>query len=220
MTYQNNIYFAQKSLILKHSKEWVSSTVYQLNTHSYKETIINLALTEGTNHTTNQCIKLLKANDKPKRKETIPKTPNTLSPSVKLQYHRSSGIHLWIYVHTDQDTCETKQKEKERKYIHTMKAQSQLIIFKNQSSCFNEPKYQRVGLIDLHNRQKCPCFHPKSSNTRGSSGSAPRWPHSQLYAQDNETVGSNSTQNSTLSEKKVQRRYNFVPRGTKHIIVP
>ncbi len=56
----------------------VSSTVYQLNTHSYKETIINIALTEGTNHTANQCIKIIKASD---------------TPSVKFQYHSSSNIH-------------------------------------------------------------------------------------------------------------------------------
>ncbi len=37
------------------------------------------------------------------------KTPNTLSPSVKLQYHSSSGIHLWIYIHTDQDTYKTRE---------------------------------------------------------------------------------------------------------------
>ncbi len=43
------------------------STIYQLNTLYYKETVINLALTEGTNHTANQCIQINKASDKPKK---------------------------------------------------------------------------------------------------------------------------------------------------------
>ncbi len=51
---------------------------------------------------------MIKASDtSKKRKETIKKKKNTLSPSVKLQYHSSSGIHLWISpvdIHTDQDT--------------------------------------------------------------------------------------------------------------------